>query len=76
MSEESESAAAAPRHLDSPGQDDALMEEDMEEEYPEVENRMEIKQEPTDPVPGTSQGNFFFHYYLPYTHNSYLLIQI
>ncbi|CAI6363349.1 unnamed protein product [Macrosiphum euphorbiae] len=50
MSEESESAAAAPRHLDSPSQDDH---EDMEEEY--TENGMEIKQEPTEPVPGTSQ---------------------
>ncbi|XP_001951822.2 protein tramtrack, alpha isoform isoform X1 [Acyrthosiphon pisum] len=50
MSEESESAAAAPRHLDSPSQDDH---EDMEEEY--TENGMEIKQEPSEPVPGTSQ---------------------
>lgn len=54
MSEESESAAAAPRHLDSPNQDDTPEQEDMEEEY--TENGMEIKQEPNDPVPGTSQG--------------------
>lgn len=54
MSEESESAAAAPRHLDSPSQDDIPDHEDMEEDY--TENGMEIKQEPVDPVPGTSQG--------------------
>jgi len=54
MSEESESAAAAPRHLDSPNQDDH---EDMEEDY--TENGMEIKQEPIEPVPGTSQGKLF-----------------
>jgi hypothetical protein len=54
MSEESESAAAAPRHLDSPSQDDNQDHEDIEEEY--MENGMEIKQESTDQVPGTSQG--------------------
>jgi len=53
MSEESESAAAAPRHLDSPNHD-TPDQEDMDEEY--AENGMEIKQEPIDPVPGTSQG--------------------
>lgn len=57
MSEESESAAPAPRHLDSPSQDDIADHEDMEEEY--TENGMEIKQEPIDPVPGTSQGKLF-----------------
>lgn len=57
MSEESESAAAAPRHLDSPNQDEIPDQEDMEEDF--TENGMEIKQEPIDPVPGTSQGNFF-----------------
>jgi len=56
MSEESESAAAAPRHLDSPNRDDTPDQEDMDEEYPE--NGMEIKQEPSDPVPGTSQGKY------------------
>jgi hypothetical protein len=55
MSEESESAAAAPRHLDSPSH--LSDHEDMEEEY--TENGMEIKQEPIDPVPGTSQGKLF-----------------
>ncbi|VVC36441.1 Hypothetical protein CINCED_3A005114 [Cinara cedri] len=53
MSEESESAAAAPRHLDSPGHEDTPDHEDMEEEF--IENGMEIKEEPTDPIPGTSQ---------------------
>lgn len=57
MSEESESAAAAPRHLDSPSQDDIPDRGDMDEEY--TENGMEIKEELTDPVAGTSQGNFF-----------------
>lgn len=56
MSEESESAAAAPRHLDSPGQDSVMVEEEV---YTETESRMEIKQELIEPVPGTSQGNFF-----------------
>lgn len=58
MSEESESAAAAPRHLDSPGRDDTPDHEDMEEEY-NIENGMEIKEEPSDPIPGTSQGMLF-----------------
>jgi len=57
MSEESESAAAAPRNLDSPSQDDIADQEDMDEDY--TENGMEIKEEPIDPVPGTSQGKFF-----------------
>jgi len=58
MSEESESAAAAPRNFDSPSQDDIADHEDMEE-Y--TENGMEIKEEPIDPVPGTSQGKLFYH---------------
>lgn len=65
MSEESESAAAAPRHLDSPGQDDGGEDmnqiksdhDDMEEEC--IVNGMEIKQEISDPLPGTSQGKLF-----------------
>lgn len=57
MSEESESAAAAPRHLDSPNQRNTPDQEDMEEEF--IENGMEIKEEPIDPVPGTSQGKLF-----------------
>jgi len=57
MSEESESAAAAPRHLDSPNRDNNTPDqEDVDEEYPE--DGMEIKQEPSDPVPGTSQGKY------------------
>lgn len=54
MSEESESAAAAPRNLGSPSLADAIEQEDMEDDY--LENGMEIKKELIDPVPGTSQG--------------------
>lgn len=57
MSEESESAAAAPRHLDSPNQNDTHDQDDIEEVF--STNGMEIKEEPIDPVPGTSQGNLF-----------------
>jgi len=57
MSEESESAAAAPRHLDSPNHDDTRDQDDVEEVF--STKVMEIKEEPIDPVPGTSQGNLF-----------------
>ncbi|XP_050428580.1 protein tramtrack, alpha isoform-like isoform X2 [Adelges cooleyi] len=55
MSEESESAAAAPKYYDSPKEENTLEGEDLEEEYAETENGVEIKQEPCDPMPGTSQ---------------------
>lgn len=64
MSEESESAAAAPKYYDSVKDENAIEDEEMEEEFVETENGIEIKQEPSDPMPGTSQGNllqqFFF----------------
>ncbi|XP_050548922.1 protein tramtrack, alpha isoform-like isoform X1 [Daktulosphaira vitifoliae] len=55
MSEESESAAAAPKYYDSPKDENTIEDEEMEEEFVETENGIVIKQEPSDPIPGTSQ---------------------